>query len=142
MIDFSVEIHVYISSACFNVMIMTILWRGTGGREARRIGAGGVREAGGEGVRSRIPKGAGDREKLRKILQHYRTFYNRNRTEVGTRMEEGGKREFKVRVAGVYDPPVSLHYICAFIMILLPSSPFSLLPQVSSFDCYQYSVTE
>ena len=70
---------------------------------------GGVREAGGEGAESGIPKEAGDREKLRKILQHCITFYNRNRTEAGARMEEGGKREFKVREAGVSDPPVSLH---------------------------------
>ena len=79
------------------------------GREARRIGAGGVREAGGEGWGSGIPKEAGDREKLRKISQHCITFYNRNRTEAGTRMEEGGKREFKVREAGISDPPVPLH---------------------------------
>ena len=83
------------------------MWRGTGGREAGRIGGG--RGTGGEGAGSGIPKGAGDREKLGKILQHCITFYNRNRTEAGTRMEEGGKREFKVREAGVSDPPVPLH---------------------------------
>ena len=70
---------------------------------------GGVREAGGEGAGSRIPKEAGDREKLRKISQHCITFYNRNRTEAGTRREEGGKQDFKVREAGVSDPPVPLH---------------------------------
>ena len=84
-------------------------WRGTGGREAGRIGAGGVREAGGEGAGSGIPKEAEDREKLRKISQHCITFCKRNRTEAGARMEEGGKREFKVREAGVLDPPVPLH---------------------------------
>ena len=72
-----------------------------GGREDRG--------AGGEGAGSRIHKEAGDSEKLRKILQHGITFYNRNRTERGTRMEEGRKREFKVREAGVSDPPVPLH---------------------------------
>ena len=81
---------------------------------------GGVREAGGEGVGSGIPKEAGDREKLRKILQHCITFYNRNRTEAGARMEEGGKREFKVREAGVSDPPVSLHLIIRQCKMIFP----------------------
>ena len=39
---------------------------GQGGGRPGEQGAGGVREAGGEGAGSRIPKEAGDREKLRK----------------------------------------------------------------------------
>ena len=82
---------------------------GDRGREAGRIG--GMRGTGGgrRGAGSGIPKEAGYREKLRKISQHCITFYNRNRTEAGTRMEEGGKREFKVWQTGVSDPPFPLH---------------------------------
>ena len=56
-----------------------------------------------------MPKEVGEWEKLRKISQHCITFYNRNRTAAGARMEKGGKREFKVREAGVTDPPVPLY---------------------------------
>ena len=79
---------------------------------------GGVREARGEGAGSGIPKQAGDREKLRKISQNCVTFYNRNRTEAGARMEEGGKREFKVRETGVSDPlSPSTNYTCQLLCL-------------------------
>ena len=105
---------------------------GDRGREAGRIGAGRVREAAGDGAWHGISKEAGDREKLRKILQHCITFYNRNRTEAGTRMEEGGKQEFKVREVGVSDPPVPLHQILntigQFQEISIPNHRIVCLP--------------
>ena len=61
---------------------------------------------------SGIPKEAGDREKLRKILQRCITFYNRNRTEAGTCMEEGGKWELGTG-GGSFGPP------CPFPLITL-----------------------
>ena len=80
-----------------------------GVRENRgREGYGRREEKGGK----RNSQGGGNREKRRKTSQYCITFYNRHKTiEAGTPSEGGGKREQKVREAGVSDPPVSPHKI-------------------------------
>ena len=73
------------SSCC-----ISCLWRGTGGREPGRIGGG--RDTGGgkrEGEKQDSQSG-GNREKRRKILQYFVTFYNRNRTKRWEPLRKGG----------------------------------------------------
>ena len=46
-------------------------------------------------------------------------------------MEEGGKREFKVREAGVSDLPVPLHFICNILKLDLRKLYTTHLPLLS-----------
>ena len=66
---------------------------GTGGRETRRKGVGGVREAGEEGAGSGILKVAGSgrkREKLRNIVQY---FAIEKMQRGGSQQIHGGNRD-------------------------------------------------
>ena len=54
---------------------------GDRGRKPGRIGAGGVREAGGERAVKWDSQSGKNREKRRKISKYCITFYNRNRTK-------------------------------------------------------------
>ena len=51
--------HIGINPKRGKCLVLPLAWTGTMGREPGRIGAGGVREAGGERAGSGIPKVAG-----------------------------------------------------------------------------------
>ena len=82
---------------------------GTGGREAERKGAGGGRR---EGWIREVPRWREPRE-IEEISQHFVIFLNRNGTKrreslrkgVGSGSKNYGKREKKIREAGVSEPP-------------------------------------
>ena len=82
-----------------NSFVVIIKWGGTGGREPGRKGAGGERREGGK----RKSKGGRNREKLRKISQHFVIFCNTNGTKRRDPLRKGagsgsrryGKREIQ-----------------------------------------------
>ena len=70
------------------------LWVGTGGREPSLNRAGVARRQGGK----QESQGGGTREKLRKILQHFVIFCNRNGTKRRELLQKG--REAGVKFLG------------------------------------------
>ena len=83
------------------MQIGRVLWRGTGGRDPRRIGAGEVRKAGEERAGCGSSKSAGSRRKMQnatcQISMHYITLKNKSTNDVWLALasfEESSKQKF------------------------------------------------